>query len=103
METPMPNRDPNQIAGTKKAFLRCVIAILVLAAASGSLHAQTPATPPRKGAPTRRNTSLGPAGAFPEGVTGSFVVGAPLRGGGAGVCAFKPPPGAARPRIASAP
>jgi len=54
METPMPNRDPNQIAGTKKAFLRCVIAILVLAAASGSLHAQTPATPPRKAAPTTK-------------------------------------------------
>jgi predicted AlkP superfamily pyrophosphatase or phosphodiesterase len=68
METPMPNRDPNQIAGTKKAFLRCVTAILMLAAASGSLHAQTPATPPRKAAPTKKLplTPLGKAPARPK-------------------------------------
>jgi predicted AlkP superfamily pyrophosphatase or phosphodiesterase len=68
METPMPNRDPNQIAATKKAFLRCVVAILLLAAASGSLHAQTPATPPGKAAPTKKLpvTSSGKAPTRPK-------------------------------------
>ena len=60
----MPNRDPNQIASTNKTCLRCVMAILVLAAASGNLHAQTPAPPPRKAAPTKR-LPITPSGKAP--------------------------------------
>src|SRR5882724_3713760 len=50
----MLNRDPNQITGTNKVFLRILMAILALAGAVRSLHAQTPATPPAKAAPTKK-------------------------------------------------
>jgi predicted AlkP superfamily pyrophosphatase or phosphodiesterase len=54
MESPMLNRDSNQIVGTNYAFLRILVAILAFAAAAGSLHAQTPATPQAKAVPAKK-------------------------------------------------
>ena len=50
----MPNREPNQIPSTNHTFLRCVMAILALAAASGSLRAQIPPTPRAKAVPAKK-------------------------------------------------
>jgi hypothetical protein len=56
----MPNQDPNHIARTYRALLRCIIAILAMAPAAGSLRAQTPKASPAKTAPTK-NLSAAPA------------------------------------------
>ena len=56
----MLDRDPNQISGTNKTFLRHMMAILALAAAAGSLLAQTPATSPAKAAPTKKLSVVPP-------------------------------------------
>ncbi len=49
----MSNQDPNHLSSTHRALLPCMIAILALALAAGSLRAQTPKPSPTKTAPTR--------------------------------------------------
>jgi predicted AlkP superfamily pyrophosphatase or phosphodiesterase len=49
----MSNRDLNHIAGTHRALLHCIIAILALAPAAQSLRAQTPTAAPTRSAPTK--------------------------------------------------
>jgi predicted AlkP superfamily pyrophosphatase or phosphodiesterase len=50
----MLNRDLNHIAGTHRALLRCMMAILAMTAATASLRAQTPTTSPTKTTPTKK-------------------------------------------------